>query len=154
MSRNFYLAKFHFLPFQNVPKIIFWNWKKFKTAKNAISRVFLPGLLLNFLAHCVSYSFLAGLLQCCVLIVCQSNWLLLSIHELAISKGNFRKNALYCGIKSEVRMWKRTSRTAFAVCHSSLYCCWSKFFFICIYLFNSAFCILTSRMIHSCFCSK
>ena len=52
------LANFHFLQFQKWPKINFWTWKKFKTAKNAISRksfliylisrVFLPGLFLIF----------------------------------------------------------------------------------------------------------
>ena len=38
ISRNFFLTKFHFLPFQNWPKINFWTGKKFQTAKNAISR--------------------------------------------------------------------------------------------------------------------
>ena len=38
ISWNFVLTKFHFLPFQNWPKINFWTGKKFKTAKNAISR--------------------------------------------------------------------------------------------------------------------
>ena len=51
-----------FSNFKNGQKINFWTEKKFKTAKNAISRkkiiylisrVFLPGLFLNFLAHCV-----------------------------------------------------------------------------------------------------
>ena len=53
---NFFLTKFYFLQFQKWPKINFWTGKKFKTAKNAISRkkiffwiylisrVFLPGL--------------------------------------------------------------------------------------------------------------
>ena len=38
ISRNFLLTKFHFLYFQKWPKINFWTRKKFKTAKNAISR--------------------------------------------------------------------------------------------------------------------
>ena len=37
-SWNFTLTKIHFLPFQTWPKINFWTGKKFKTAKNAISR--------------------------------------------------------------------------------------------------------------------
>ena len=32
------MTKFHFLQFQKRPKITFWTGKKFKTAKNAISR--------------------------------------------------------------------------------------------------------------------
>ena len=36
--RKFFLAKFYFLPFQKWLKINFWAGKKFKTAKNAISR--------------------------------------------------------------------------------------------------------------------
>ena len=58
ISRKNFLTKFHFLPFQKWPKINFWTRKKFKTAKNAISRkkffnylisrVFLPGLFLIF----------------------------------------------------------------------------------------------------------
>ena len=36
--RKILLPKFHFLQFQNWPKINFWTRKKFKTAKNAISR--------------------------------------------------------------------------------------------------------------------
>ena len=38
ISRNFYLAKLQFLQFQKRPKINFSTGKKFKTAKNAISR--------------------------------------------------------------------------------------------------------------------
>ena len=34
------LTKIHYLPFQKWPKINFWTGKKFKTAKNAISRNF------------------------------------------------------------------------------------------------------------------
>ena len=53
ISQIIFLTKFHFLQFQKWPKINFWTGKKFKTAKNAISRkkliylisrVFLPGL--------------------------------------------------------------------------------------------------------------
>ena len=38
ISRNFFLTEFHFLHFQKWPKIYFWNRKKCKTARNAISR--------------------------------------------------------------------------------------------------------------------
>ena len=38
ISRKIFLTKFHFLQFQKWPKINFWTGKKFKTAKNAISR--------------------------------------------------------------------------------------------------------------------
>ena len=38
ISRNFILTQFHFLQFQKWQKTIFQLWKKFKTAKNAISR--------------------------------------------------------------------------------------------------------------------
>ena len=38
ISRIFFLAKFHFLQFQNWQKINFCTGKKFKTTKNAISR--------------------------------------------------------------------------------------------------------------------
>ena len=53
---EFFLTKFHFLQLQNWPNINYWPGKKFKTAKNAISRktifdfiwfhefFFLPGL--------------------------------------------------------------------------------------------------------------
>ena len=41
ISQIIFLTKCHFLQFQKWPKINFWTWK---TAKNAISRVFLPGL--------------------------------------------------------------------------------------------------------------
>ena len=53
----FFLTKIPFLQFQKWPKINFWTGKKFKTAKNAISRKFfdlfdftsfLPGLFLIF----------------------------------------------------------------------------------------------------------
>ena len=37
-SRKKFLTKFHFLPFRKWPKINFWTGKKFKTARNAISR--------------------------------------------------------------------------------------------------------------------
>ena len=37
--KKIFLTKFHFLPFQKWPKINFCTGKKFKTAKNAISRI-------------------------------------------------------------------------------------------------------------------
>ena len=43
ISQKTFLTKFHFLQFQKWPKINFCTGKKFKTAKNAISRGFLPG---------------------------------------------------------------------------------------------------------------
>ena len=46
-SRKNFLTKFHFLQFQKWPKINFWTGKKFKTAKNAISRKKIK-ILLNF----------------------------------------------------------------------------------------------------------
>ena len=62
ISRKNFFIKFHFLQFQKWPKINFWTGKKLKTARNAIlqinnliyliSRVFMPGLFLNFLACC------------------------------------------------------------------------------------------------------
>ena len=52
ISRKNFLAKFHFFQFQKWPKINFWTGKKFKTAKNAISRknIFFFHEFLNFLA--------------------------------------------------------------------------------------------------------
>ena len=50
-SRNFFLAKFHFLKFQKWPKINFCTGKKFKTAKNVISRK-------KFLIYLISRIFL------------------------------------------------------------------------------------------------
>ena len=58
---NFFLTKFHFLQFQKWLKNNFWTGKKFKTAKNAISRKkmdlfdftsFFAWTFLNFLSHC------------------------------------------------------------------------------------------------------
>ena len=58
------MANFHFLQFQKWPKINFWTGKKFKNYQKCnftkkkliylISRVFLPGLFLDFLARCVT----------------------------------------------------------------------------------------------------
>ena len=44
------MTKFHFWPFQKWPKISFWTRKKFKTAKNTISRK-------NFLIYLISRLF-------------------------------------------------------------------------------------------------
>jgi len=43
------MTKFHFLPFQEWPKL---NFETGKTAKNAISRDFFTWTFLNFMAHC------------------------------------------------------------------------------------------------------
>ena len=43
-SRNFFWTKFHFFAISKMAKNQFLYWEKFKTAKNAISRIF----LLNF----------------------------------------------------------------------------------------------------------
>ena len=82
-DRNFFLKKsisrkiffdqiplFHFLKFQKWSKINFWNGKKFKTARNAISRkkkrfiwfheFFFAWTFFNFLAHCGILEFVSN----------------------------------------------------------------------------------------------
>ena len=61
IPRKFFLTKFHFLPFQKWPKINFWTGKKFKTAKNVISRkMFLIYLISR--VFCLDFFKVSGLL--------------------------------------------------------------------------------------------
>ena len=72
--KTFCLSKFHFLQFEKWPKINFWTGKKFKTAKNAISRkicliylisrVFSALTFLNFLAPCALFCLTSYLYWC------------------------------------------------------------------------------------------
>ena len=55
ISRKIFFDQIHFFcNFKNGQKSFFWTGKKFKTAKNVISRVFLAWTFLNFLSHCVT----------------------------------------------------------------------------------------------------
>ena len=76
--------------------------------------------------NAVNSTFFSGYSQCFVIDMCKFDWLLLPIHELAITKRNIWKNSIDSRIQSQTWVRKRTPRTVATICDSSIHCCWSK----------------------------